>query len=155
MERRELNEIYMKLDKKAHELSKIFQCAFGYYNRHYYKNESGQNEMDYFPIPVITIENICDIEIGLNEITVTTKLTKDGVLSYDFEGIKGYNFEAYGVEDYLDDFYTAGSTIDMMLEKVSNSSEENVFFSFCFPFETDADTIYKFVKFIRTEGFFY
>lgn len=60
--------------------------------------------MDYFPIPVITNKGTCDIEINLDQISITTKLTRNGALSYDFEKVKAYSFEAYGVKNYLDDF---------------------------------------------------
>ena len=155
MERCQLNEIYGKLDKKAHEISKSLHCTFDYYNGHYYRNESGNYEMEYFPIPVITIKGTCDIEIELNQISITTKLTKDDALSYDFDKVKSYSFEAYGVENYIDDFYIAGNTIDDMIEKIMKSEEENIFFSFYFPYEVDSGTVCEFVKFISAEGFFY
>lgn len=155
MERCRLNEIYKELDTKALEISSIFHCAFGYYNRHYSKDEAGNYEIEYFPIPVITIKGICDIEIGLNQISITTKLSRNQVLSYDFEKIKTYSFEAYGVENYLDDFYIAGNTIDDMIENIMKSKEENIFFSFYFPYETNSDIICEFVKFLSKDGFFY
>lgn len=155
MERSELNEIYIKLDHKARGISKLLRCNYGYYNGHYHRNESGDYQMDYFPIPVIEKKGICDIEIELDQVSITTKLTRDDALSYDFEKLKAYHFEAYGVENYLDDFYTEGDTIDTMLKKIVESKEENIFFSFYFPYEADADSICDFVKYISAEGFFY
>ena len=155
MKRIQLNEIYNKLDNKAREISQSLKCDFAYYNGHYSKNTKGDFEKDYFPIPVISVQGLCDIEIDLEQISVTTKLTKDAVLAYDFEKLRGYRFEAYGVENYLDDFYIAGDTISEMKEKVKQSSEENVFFSFIFSFEVESDAVCKFVNFISVEGFFY
>lgn len=155
MERCQLNEIYRKMDEKAREISKLLHCTFGYYNGHYYRNESGNLEMDYFPIPVITMKGICDIEVTLDQISITTKLTRASALSYDFDRIKAHSFEAYGVENFIDDFYTVGSTIDAMIEKIMKSAEENIFFSFSFPYEVDSCTVCEFVRFIYAEGFFY
>ena len=155
MKRSQLNEIYKELDGKAQEFGKLFQCTYGYYNGHYHKNIAGNYEPDYFPIPVISIKDLCDIEIDLNQISVTTKLTRDKALCYDYEKIKSYNFEIYGVENYLDDFYVAGDTISGMIEKIKASNEENVFFSFYFPFEVSANIVCKFVNFIGKEVFFY
>ncbi len=155
MERRQLNEIYRKLDTKAREISKLLHCTFSYYNGHYYRNESGDYEMDYFPIPVITIKGVCDIEIALNQISITAKLPRDKAISYDYKKVKPYSFEAYGVENYLDDFYIAGNTIETMIEKIMKSEEENIFFSFYFPYDVNSGTVCEFVQFIRTEGFFY
>ena len=155
MERSQLNEIYKKLDEKAKDISKLLHCDFGYYNGHYYKTKSGKYEMDYFPIPVISLKGVCDIEIASNQISVTTKLTRDMAISYDFEKVKSYSFEAYGVENYLDDFYLVGDTINDMVEKIKNSREQHIFFSFNFPFEVAASVVCEFIKLIRNEGFFY
>ena len=155
MKRSELNEIYRKLDHKAREISKLLNCTFNYYNGHYHKNEAGNYQMDYFPIPVIEMKGVCDIEIDLNQVSITAKLTREQALSYDFEKVKSYNFEAYGVENYLDDFYTAGNTINAMIKKITKSNEESIFFSFYFPYETDPNGICEFVEFIHTNGFFY
>ena len=155
VKRSQLNEIYRKLDGKAQELGKLLQCAYGYYNGHYHKNIVGNYEMDYFPIPVISIKDLCDVEIDLKQISITTKLTRDKALSYDFEKVKSYNFEVYGAEEYLDDFYVVGDTISGMIEKIKASKEENIFFSFYFPFEVSANIVSEFVNFIGKEGFFY
>ena len=155
IERSLLNEIYKELDLKALEISSVFHCTFGYYNRHYSKDDAGNYETEYFPIPVIAIKGICDIEIGLNQISVTTKLTRNKVLSYDFDRVKDYSFEAYGTENYLEDFYISGDTIDNMIENIMKSREENIFFSFYFSYETDTDIICNFVRFLSRDGFFY
>ena len=155
MERSRLNEIYKKLDEKARRISQLLHCDFGYFNGHYYKTESGNYEMDYFPIPVVSLKGVCDIEIALNQISVTTKLTREMAISYDFEKVKPYSFEAYGVENYLNDFYLVGDTINKMLEKIKSSQEQHIFFSFYFPFDVSASVICEFVKLIRNEGFFY
>lgn len=155
MERRQLSEIYEKLDKKAQEICEIMHCSFGYYNGHYCKNQYGNYEMDYFPIPVISVKGLCDIEIGLDKISVTTKLTREKAISYNYEKVKDYCFEAYGVENYLDDFFLAGNTIENMVDKILKSKEENIFFSFYFSDNTEAVIVCEFVKFIVKEGFFY
>lgn len=155
MERRQLNDIYKKLDKKAHEIGERFHCTFGYYNGHYSKNGLGDYEIDYFPIPVISVKGICDIEIGLDQITVTTKLTREQALYNQFEHVKSYKFEVYGVDNYLDDFYLAGDTIGDMIEKIKESKEQNVFVTFCFPFEASPDELSELVSLISKEGFFY
>ena len=155
MERNQLNEIYKKLDGKAQDISKLLHCTFGYYNGHYHKNTAGNYEIDYFPIPVISVKGLCDVEIELNHISIATKLSRNRAISYNFEKIKSYNFEAYGVENYLDDFYLAGDTISSMIEKIKASKEENVFFSFYFPFEVSACIVSEFVNFIGKEGYFY
>ena len=155
MVRRQLNDVYKKLDEKAREISKLLDCDFCYYNGHYHKNSSGNYEMEYFPIPVLTLKGVCDIEIELNQISVTTKLTRDNAISYDFIKFQSYNFEAYGVENYLDDFYLDGDTLSSMKDRIKSSNEQNVFFSFYFPFEVESSVVREFVELISKEGFFY
>ena len=155
MDRHQLNETYKKLDNKAHEISKLLRCPVGYYNGHYNKGESGNYEKDYFPIPEVTIKGLCDIEIGLEQISVSTKLSRDKALWYEYDRIKMYRFEVYGVVNYLEDFYSEGSTVETLIENVKKSTEENIGFSFYFPFEVSADTVCKFTEFLQKEGFFY
>ena len=155
VERKQLNEIYKKLDDKAQDINKLLHGVLGYYNGHYHKNTAGNYERDYFPIPVISVKGLCDVEIELNQISITTKLTRKKAISYNFEKVKSYHFEAYGVENYLDDFYFEGNTISSMIEKIKASKEENVFFSFYFPLEVSAGIVSEFVNFIGKEGYFY
>lgn len=155
MDYRQLNNIYEILDKRAREICDVLHCSFGYYNGHYHKNLHGNYEIEYYPIPVIGINGLCDIEIGLNQISITTKLTRDKAVSYDYDKVKEYCFEAYGVENYLDDFFLAGDTIESMVGKISNSKEKNIFFSFFFPNDVKASVVCELVKLIDKEGFFY
>jgi hypothetical protein len=73
-----LNQIYERLDKKRGELVEalshhIFEVKSAYYNGHYYKNEQGDYKITWYPIPVVSVSHICDIEINLNNISVSTK----------------------------------------------------------------------------------
>ncbi|MDE7264118.1 MAG: hypothetical protein K2N64_05615 [Anaeroplasmataceae bacterium] len=151
----QLNEVYEKLDKKAHEFCEIFHCTFGYYNGHYRKNQDGDYKIEYFPIPVLSIKGLCDIEIGLDQISITTKLSRDKAISYDYNKIKEYPFEVYGVENYLDDFYLSGDTIESMKDKILKSKEQAIFFSFSFPSDVKTITICEFINAIVKESFFY
>lgn len=155
MDRCQLNEIYRELDGKARQISEVVSGAFGYYNGHYHKGVSGNYEMDHFPIPVIALPGVCDIEVDPDGISVTTKLTRENALLFDFGRLAGYDFEAYGVENYLNDFYGAGDTVETMLERIRASEENAIFFSFCFPYEAAADDIEKLVRLVQKEGFFY
>lgn len=155
MERDILNKIYKKLDDKAREICTALHAKYGYFNGHYGKNSQGNYELDFFPIPVITVENLCDIEISLNQISVTTKLEKGRALNFDFTKISSYDFEAYGEKNYLRDFFVMGDTIDKLIENIANCDEQNIMFAFCFPFEVDAGTLQKLVKLLKGNGFFY
>lgn len=104
---------------------------------------------------MIGVKGLCDIEIHFDEISVSTKLKRSAALEYSFEKFADYDFEAYGVEYCLADFYHAGQTMEEMKESIRACDEKEIVFSFVFPFEIEGNQIFEFVKLLRQEGFFY
>ena len=162
MNRDELNEIYRELENRIHRITapftslhKGFDFSCGYYSGHYHKNTEGKYVMDFFPIPVVSVKGLCDIEIDLDKVSVSTKLRREVALNYEYEKLSVYEFEAYGVDEYLDDFYVKGNTYSELVENIASSKEKEIGFSFLFSGDVDAEVIYKCVKFLRKEGFFY
>ncbi len=158
--RESLNEAYSGLEAKYNEIiraltHRIFALEFGWYNGHYQKDSDGKWVRDAYPIPVIAVKCLCDIEIQFDRISVSTKLKRDVALAYSFEKFSGYEFEAYGVENYLADFYHAGQTVQEMKENIRTCDEKEIGFSFIFPFYVEGKQIFEFVKLLRREGFFY
>ncbi len=162
MKRDELNEIYRSLENKMNELRtpflqlhKGYKHTCGYFSGHYHKNAEGKYIMDYFPIPVISINGICDIEIDLEKISVSAKLRRDKAINYNYTKLNGYKFEAYGVDEYLDDFYIAGNTYDELVENIRESKEKDIGFSFEFSYDVGSQEMFGFVKLLVKEGFYY
>ena len=160
--REDLNEIYKKLESKMHDITALltslhngFDFTCGYFNGHYHKDANGKYVMDYFPIPVITVNGLCDIEIDLEKISISTKLEREEALKYEYEKLSEYVFEAYGAEGYLDDFYVEGNTYAELVKNIENSKEKEIGFSFMFSGDVGVEEVYKAVKFLRKEGFFY
>lgn len=156
----EMNAAYYRLEMKEAKivqalLHRIFEPESGWYNGHYHRNEVGEWNRESYPIPVVSVNGLCDIEIHFDKIIVTTKLKRDAVLAYSFEKFAQYKFEVYGVEDYLADFYNEGQTVKEMKENIRTSGETEIGFSFVFPFDIDEKKIYEFAKLLRREGFFY
>lgn len=104
---------------------------------------------------MISVNGLCDIEIQFDKVSVSTKLKRGKALGYSFEKFVQYEFEAYGVEDYLADFYHEGQTVNEMKENIRTSDETDIGFSFVFPFDIDEKQIFEFAKLLRREGFFY
>ncbi|MCM1261072.1 MAG: hypothetical protein NC313_00010 [Butyrivibrio sp.] len=162
MERKKLNEIYYPLHMKALEISSVFQSREGrifktetrWYNGHYNKDESGEYIMDYFPIPVMSVKDCCDIEIGFDKITVSTKLKRDSALAYNFDEIK-VPCEAFGVDDYLSDYYVSGMTVLEFRENIRKSGEKEIGFCFMLDYDSGKDEIFKLVKLLKSKGFYY
>ena len=161
MNKNNLNEFYRKLYNKAQSLrspfisaSEKYNCEIGFFNGHYSKNEEGNYEMEYYPIPVISIIGCCDIEVGIDMISISTKLSRNEAETFDYSLLKKYEFEAYGVENYLDDYYTNGMSMDDFKQKIKVSNEQAIGFSFLFD-ELDEKGVYKFVDFLVKNKFFY
>ena len=133
----EINTAYSRLEAKqtalVHALShKIFEMESGWYNGHYHMDETGNWFRESYPIPVIDVKGLCDIEIPFDKITISTKLKRDAALTYSFEKFAGYEFEAYGVDDYLADFYHSGQTLQKLWENIRACAEKEIGFSFVF-----------------------
>lgn len=162
MNTKELNDFYCSLEKRKNSIISpfnkihyIFKYEVGYFNGHYTKDETGEYQMDYFPIPVISITGFCDIEINIDSISLSTKLTRVNALNFNYAKLQKYHFEVYGVKDYLSDFYLDGFTIDQLKNNILNSKEEEIGFAFTFDKNIDGDELYNFVKWLRRNGFYY
>ena len=137
MNREELNSFYKALlDKVKTIMDKFkgspFKVSYKMVSNHYSKNDNGVYEMDYYPIPIITISTLADIYLNVNEITVASILKRDDSLKLDYTIFSGYFMEAYGVKDFDLDFYTKGSTLDSMKKKIEESNEIEIGHSFTF-----------------------
>ncbi len=159
MDKQQLNEIYYPLDLKQAELNALFRGDFrlesSWYNGHYHKDETGNWCRESYPIPVIGVKGLCDIEVPFDKISISTKLKRDAALGYPFEKLAGYEFEAYGVENYLTDFYHSGQTAQDLRENIRACNEKEIGFSFVFPLDRDGKQIFEFVKLLQQEGFYY
>ncbi len=154
-----LNQVYRRLASKGNELlnglrRRIFAPRLAWYNGHYRRQDDGCFAMDYFPIPVVEVKDCCDIEINLDSVTVSARLGREDALSFSYEKLSKFEFEAYGVEDYTGDLYRPGMTARELKENIRNTSEQEVGFSFRFDFDVDGDAVYEFVKLLRREGFY-
>ena len=91
----------------------------------------------------------------MDKVSVSTKLKREVTLNYSYEKLSNYEFEAYGVDGYWDDFYVKGNTYAELVENITRSKEKEIGFSFLFSRDVEADVIYKCVRLLRKEGFFY
>lgn len=155
-----LNEIYESLVKRSKSIcnsvqEKFSKVSYGFYNNHFYKNDAGEYISDCFPIPVVTIENLCDIEFDLDKIAITSKLRKQDVIGFEYNELSGMNFEIYGVDDYLKDYLTDAISLDEAITEISKSNETEFFYTFYFENDTDNNVLSEFLCFIDNNGFYY
>lgn len=144
----------LKEMKQAEIAGALFRGAFetesGWYNGHYRKNDAGEWGRDAFPIPVISVKGLCDIEIQFDEIAVSTTLKRDIALAYSFEKVADFSFEAYGVTDY----YHKGQTVQELRENIRACDETEIGFFFCFSFEECGERILELVGLFGRKTFY-
>lgn len=161
MDIKELNEFYYQLQIRCNSLMlglrhRLLETECGWYNGHYYKNEEGEYECANYPIPVITVKGLCDIEVNLDSVSVTSKRNRLDTLDYSFSRFTGVPFEVFSIEQYLDeDYYAPGMSMEDFRENMRKSQEEELGFSFQFDKDVDKDEMFGFVKLLRQEGFYY
>ena len=154
-----LNTLYQTLTEKAEEITLLLsgfgKCEYGWYNGHFHKDDAGQWVKDYCPIPVISVKGLCDIEVGLETITLSAKLERDAAAEFPFDTLSGYEFEAYGVQNYLSDFYHDGLTLAQVRENIRSSKETEIGFSFVVDCAHDSEQLLKLVVLLKNAGFYY
>ena len=161
MEKKELNQIYSRLRARCMQLMdgldhRAFESEWGWYGGHYYKNEEGEYERAEYPIPVISVKGLCDVEISLDQVSVSTKRRRLDTLAYSFEKFQGVPFECFSIEDYLgQDYYNPGLSMEEFRNRMEKSQEAALGFSFLFGFDVDAGFLSEFAKLLCREGFFY
>ncbi len=129
-----------------------YKCEWGYYNYHYIRRNNDW-ALEYFPIPVIEVNGMCDIGIDLNHIFIEYKLIKKAALKYDFKKLKKYKFEIYGVEEYLDDFYNENMDFEGIKGRIDKSEETTIGISIFLNEKTPFEQILEVVKLIEESYF--
>ena len=88
------------MDERAHEyiaeMTKLhggFKIQSGFYNGHYHRNTEGNYQPDSYPIPVISVKGLCDIEIDFDGNSITSKLSKEQIISFDWNLLGEVRFE--------------------------------------------------------------
>ena len=157
----QLNEFYKNLDNRANHIRDIllkngFKTEKNYYNGHYYNKDSAGNYVkDYYPMPVIEVFGLCDIEIVGPHINVSTKTSLENAIHFDYDLLSDYYFEVYGVIDYLADYYKSGEDIVRLYRSLEACTEKEIGYGFSFANNTPAVKILGLVTVLKDNGFYY
>ena len=159
--REQLNRLYRPLDERAQEyiakMTKLhggFKIESGFYNGHYHKNSEGNYRSYAYPIPVISVKGLCDIEIDFDGTSITSKLSKEQIISFDWNLLGNVKFEVYGVNNFLRDYGDNYSACEIS-ESVQNSEEKEFFISFFIPVNESGENVLKLLRKIQNYGFYY
>ena len=131
------------------------ECASIWHNGHYARDGCGEFRRQAYPIPVVSVENLCDIELGFSALNATAKLARARALAFPYETLPPRSLEACGVEDYLSDCYHAGQSLEALRKNAASSRETEIGFAFSLPMAIDPDALAAFLTFLKNSGFSY
>lgn len=146
-----LNEIYEPLYKKAKYIyNKIidsgYKASMGWYNMHSVKYNDN-HLMEFFPIPVITIDSIGDMGIDIDSIFIELTISKEKALKTDYDSlIENYSIEIYGAEDYLTDFYNVNMSPPDIKSKIQASNELQIHIAIYLDINTETSKLLKIIS---------
>lgn len=154
----QLNALYRPLEMKAYLLvqglfHRIFAPQLTYCSHHYRRETDGTCRRNCYPIPLITVNGYCEIEVDFYQILVSTKLQTSSAVNYPYDRLSKYVFEVYDADDYETAYYLPGMTFDGLKETLRKCKTKEVGFSFIFDHSLDGNTVYEFAKLLRREGF--
>jgi hypothetical protein len=117
-----------------------FVCEWGYFAQHSVRNDD-EWFFEHYPIPVITVKDVCEIGFDLNQTFLECKLKRDAALVFDFTRFQDFTFEVYGITDYLSDFYCAGLDVHAIRAKIEKSDETEIGVSLLFGYLEPVKTL--------------
>ena len=94
------------------------------------------------------------VEIGFDKITVSTKLPSKSVRMLTPENFTPYDYEVYGIEDYLNDLYNSRQPFGQLITSAEQHPEQEVGFSFYFPPQAPATPILTLIRLLDESGFY-
>lgn len=132
-----LNEIYAPLTERAVRLVSTLKrldadVDWGYFPGHTV-DIKGETVLEEFPIPVVTLRDVCDIGIDIETVFIEGKLYKEQALEFDFDRLSPYRFSVYGAKNYLEDLFTNESFKELDCKTaIAKADEEEICISIVF-----------------------
>lgn len=148
-----LNKAYEPLRVHTHTMVKAltdsgFECAWGFFAQHSVRNGS-EWFFEHYPIPVITIKNVCEIGFDIPETFIEFKFKREAAIAFDFSHFQDFRFEIYGITDYLNDIYHTGQDIRDIAAKIEKSDELEIGISLLFGYLEPVENLMQAVKQVK------
>ncbi len=126
-----LNGIYEPLQERAVRLVSMLdkldaKVEWGYYGGHTVEVK-GEQLFETFPIPIVTVKDVCDVGIDVEGAFVEGKLYAEQIQQTDFSPLRGRHFCIYGAEDYLTDLFDSNSDAILDIPSMLAESSETEF----------------------------
>ena len=124
----ELNRIYAPLKEKTVRIVNTLErlgaeVEWGWYAGHSV-DRRGELFYEEFPIPVITVKDVCEIGVDLKGAFIEGKLFASEADGADFGLLKGLHFCVYGAESYLTDMFDSEKNDISELDELLFDTEE-------------------------------
>lgn len=105
----ELNRVYAPLKEKTIRIVNMLKklgadTEWGWFAGHSI-DRRGELIYEEFPIPVITVKDVCEIGVDLKGVFIEGKLFLSEADEVDFSILEGLHFCVYGAENYLEDLF--------------------------------------------------
>ena len=125
-----INNSYRNLNERTVQFTEMLtklghKVEWGYYNSHSV-TVNGETYLEYYPIPVITVNDTCNVGIDFSNVFIEGKLYKDETGNFDIEKFRDYKLTVCGTENYLSDIYSDGMDNDEFAGSVEESGEEEI-----------------------------
>ena len=151
-----INNSYRPLHERAVNLAKLlnklgFTVEWGYYNQHSAKVDD-EYYLEYYPIPVITVKDVCDIGLDFTQCFIEGKLYSEDIEKLQLSMLNGFKFEIYGVENYLSDLYFEDMSNEEFYDSVRESGETEVGISILLDGEPSAQEVLDIIKLYEKLG---
>lgn len=150
-----LNKTYKDLYDRAMALctplkNQGYSLKWGYYAFHSVKVKN-EYVTEYFPIPVINVNGICDVGFDLDCVFVEAMLYREEAIEFNFSTIP-YNFEAYGATEYLQDFYNNNMDLEGINKRIEESKEQEIGIGFEFEKNVDDVHVLNLINYLNENG---
>lgn len=154
-----LNGCYSGLLSRRKSIESILRAhglryTTGFYNNHSVRaGEEWGTEI--FPIPVISVQDICDIGVDLNQTFVEGNLGRSQAILFDYRIFDRRSFSVYGCEAFLEDFYREGMELEGIGRLIEASPEESVGITVELSTDVGPEEIIDIIHLFQREGIRY
>ena len=130
------------------------ECASIWHSGHYARDGHGEFRRQAYPIPIVSVEGLCDLELGFFWLSITAKLARAQSLAFPYEALPPCSFEACGVEHHLSDCYHARQRLEALGKNAASSHETEIGFAFSLPMTIEPELV-DFLIFLKGSRFSY
>ncbi|MDD6467333.1 MAG: hypothetical protein PUF50_04025 [Erysipelotrichaceae bacterium] len=148
----EWNEAYAPIWKLSQELieqlkNKEYVCRMDYQTRLSVKDEAGNQVTEYFPVPVIRVNEQLDVAIHPFGAMLTVVMSKETALRFRFQSLLPRYFEIHGMADPSLIFYQPNLSLDDIRNLIANSDEQEIGITFTLPLNEDVSDMIGLIEF--------